>query len=254
MKPTPAQPTILITGATDGIGLALARHYHAAGARLVLIGRRPADQLDPQVFTAERYCRVDLIQPFAAQLVAEFLRRQAIEALDLLIQNAGVGSYGSAASQSAESIDLLLATNLAAPIALTHTLLPLLVRARGKLVLIGSVAAVLPVPEYAVYGVSKAALAGFARSLRIEQRGQIEVQVIHPGATKTNMHRKIGAPLDRIGWQRFPLPELVADQIVHAIERGPAVATLGGVNRLLRFAGRHAGGLVDWAAGRRKGV
>jgi hypothetical protein len=68
------------------------------------------------------------------------------------------------------------------------------------------------------------------------------------------MHAKIGAPLERIGWRRFPPPEQVAQQIVRAIDRRSAVATIGIGNQLLRFAGRYAGPLIDWAVARRQGA
>jgi short-subunit dehydrogenase len=233
-----ALPTVLITGATDGIGLALAGIYRSNAARLLTVGRRPPKDLDPAL-SANDYCRVDLAQPYAPALVGEFLRRRAVAQLDLLIHCAGVGSYGPAEAQTPAAIDALLDINLRAPIALTHALLPLLVAAHGRVVFIGSVAAALPVPDYAVYGATKAAIEGFARSLRVEQRGQVGVQVIHPGATRTAMHSKIGAPLERMGWRRFPPPERVAAQIVAAIEAGAPVATIGALNRLLRFVGRH---------------
>ena len=228
----------MITGATDGIGLALAGIYRTHAARLLTIGRRAARDLDPALVASD-YCRVDLAQPYAPALVAEFLHWRGIARLDLLIHCAGVGSYGPAAAQTPTAIDALLDTNLRAPIALTHALLPLLVAAKGHIVFIGSVVAALPAPDYAVYGATKAAIEGFARSLRIEQRGHVGVQVIHPGATRTAMHAKIGAPLERMGWQRFPPPARVAAQIAKAIDGGKPVATIGAVNRLLRFAGRH---------------
>ena len=246
------QRTIVITGATDGIGLALAQHYHTIGERLVLIGRRSLDVLDPHLFTPETYCRVDLAQPFAAPLIADWLGRRAIRRLDLLIHNAGIGAYSPPAAQTSDSVDALLDTNLRAPIALTHALLPLLVAAHGRVVFIGSVAAALPVPDYAVYGATKAALEGFARSLRVELRGQVGVQVVHPGATRTAMHTKIGVPLDQIGWQRFPSPDRVAGHIVRAIAGRKQVVTIGSGNRLLRFAGRQLGSVVDRVVVRRE--
>ncbi|HMP43190.1 MAG TPA: SDR family oxidoreductase, partial [Roseiflexaceae bacterium] len=199
---------ILITGATDGIGLALARIYQAAGARVVGVGRRPAAEFDAA--WRNDYCRVDLAQPYAAALLAAFLQRLGIDRLDLLIHCAGIGAYGPIEAQPPAAIDALIDINLRAPIALTHALLPLLATANGRVVFIGSVAAALPVPEYAVYGASKAALEGFARSLRIELRGQVGVQMIHPGATQTGMHAKAGVPPERIAWQRFAPPERVA--------------------------------------------
>lgn len=241
--------TILITGASDGIGLALTRRLRRNGARVLGVGRRSVTDIEPGL--RGDYCRVDLAQPFAAAVVAEFLRRRDVAVLDLLIHCAGIGSYGPVEAQVASEIDALLDTNLCAPIALTHALLPALARVSGRVVFIGSVAAALPVPDYAVYGATKAALESFARSLRVELRGQIGVQVIHPGATRTGMHAKAGAPLERLVWRHFPQPERVARQITRAIEGGTPVATIGFGNRLLRFAGRHLGGVVDrMASGR----
>ncbi|WP_129671428.1 SDR family oxidoreductase [Candidatus Chloroploca sp. Khr17] len=238
-----ARQQVLITGATDGIGLALAQIYLARGVRVIAVGRRPASAI-PAVLRSD-YCRVDLTQPFAATLVAALLRQRHVHTLDQLIHCAGVGSYGPLMVQTPAELDALLQTNLYAPIALTHALLPLLSAAQGRIVFIGSVAAGLPVPAYAVYGATKAALEGFARSLRVELAGHVMVQVIHPGATRTAMHRKVGAPLDQIGWQRFPPPERVARQLVRASERGTAVATLGAGNRLIRFAGIYLGKSVE---------
>jgi len=139
----------------------------------------------------------------------------------------------------------LVAVNLRAPIALTHALLPALWRARGTIAFIGSVAAALPVPEYAVYGATKAALAGFARSLRVELAGQVAVRVIHPGAIRTAMHAKSGMVVGAAAWRRYPPPERVAAQVVRAIEHGPATTALGPANRALRFAGRQGAGIID---------
>jgi short-subunit dehydrogenase len=241
--------TVLITGASDGIGLALARAYQARGVRVLAVGRRNHPALHAELHGD--YGRVDLAQPYAAALVAAWLRQRGVARLDLLIHCAGIGTYGPVAQQSPQAIDALLDVNLRAPIGLTHALLPLLLAARGQVVFIGSVAAALPAPDYAVYGATKAALEGFARSLRLEVRQRVRVQVIHPGATRTGMHAKAGMPLTRIGWQRFPPPEQVAQLIIRAVARGAPVATLGRSNRLLRWAGRHAGPLVDWLARRR---
>jgi short-subunit dehydrogenase len=245
-------PTILITGASDGIGRALAERYHAKGAHLILIGRRSPAMLDPALITAHHYCQLDLTSSGACAALSQFLADRSIAQIDLLILNAGIGSYGPIAEQSAGSIAALLDTNLIAPMELTHALLPYLPRPHGQVVLIGSVAANLPAPEYAVYAASKAALAGFARSLRIELAGQILVQIIHPGAVRTGMHAKIGMPLERIGWQRFPPPERIAAELMTAIASQQPVVTIGWGNRLLRWLSRTAGGVIDWAIEQRQ--
>lgn len=239
--------TVLITGATDGIGTALAQQYQARGARLILVGRRPRDTLDPALFTGETYCQVDLSRFDCAAVVHRFLHHHGIERLDLLIHNAGIGHYGPVEQQSPASIRELVSVNLRAPVALTHVLLPRLLHAHGTLVFISSVVAALPGPKYPVYAATKAALDGFARSLRIELRGQVAVQVIHPGATRTGMHAKSGAPLNHRR-QRYPTAEATAARIVRAIEQGRRSTRIGLGNRVLWFAGRQLEAVVDWLA------
>ena len=114
-----ATKTVLITGATGGLGLELARCY-APRARLVLVGRKPLAELNDALFTSQNYCRCDLSSPNCDEVVASFLEKANITKLDLLIHNAGVGYYGEVAAQSAESVDELLNVNTVAPIRLTH--------------------------------------------------------------------------------------------------------------------------------------
>jgi len=118
--------TVVITGATDGLGLALARGMAARGDRLILLGRRPLATLDDPLFSVATYCQIDLAAPDCADVLDRFLCERGITAVDLAIQNAGVGSYGPIADQSPECIEELLRVNLQAPLALTYTLLPAL--------------------------------------------------------------------------------------------------------------------------------
>ena len=204
---------VLITGATDGIGLALARLYAREGAELSLTGRRPGAEMDGDLFAAAAYCPADLTAPDAAMRIGCFLKREGRDQLDLAIFNAGIGWVGPIEQHDPDVIRRLVMVNLAAPIALAHLLLPML---RGRqLVLIGSVAASMPCPSHAVYAATKAALDGLARSLRVELTNQFEVRIIHPGATRTGMHRKAGADLPV---HRFPSATTVATQIKRSIE------------------------------------
>lgn len=243
---------VLITGATGGLGLALARHYQATGARLILVGRKPLATLDPALFTPATYCQSDLSQPYAATEIAEWLAQRNFQHLDLLIHNAGLGYYGALAAQSPASIETLLQVNLKTPLALTHKLIPQLIAAQGKVVFISSVAAALPVPEYAVYGATKAALDGLARNLRIELAGRVAVQVIHPGAIRTEMHTKSGAPARELPTERFPTATQVAAQTARAIASQRAEITLGASNQLVMFAGHWVGGLLETFTSRRR--
>lgn len=238
---------ILITGATDGIGLALARIYKGKGERPLLLGRRPWSELSQlaEEFAEADYCQADLAAPDAEVYVTQFLDEHAIDRLDVVVHNAGVGFYGRFAEQTPESINQLVDVNLVVPIALTHALLPWLPAGWGQMVFIGSVAADLPSPDYAVYTATKAALAGFVRSLQVEWRGRVTVQLIHPGATRTRMHEKMGISQETMAWDKFPPADEVAAGIVKAIESKRPFATIGAGNQLVGLAGRQFGAVMD---------
>lgn len=245
-------PKVLITGATDGIGLELARIYQGRGCPLALIGRRPLDRLDGGLFDENNYCQIDLAKPYSDDVITRFLDERGHDDLDILLHNAGVGYYGEVRDQPRANIDELIAVNVETPMALTHRLLPRLAGTRGKVVMIGSVAASVPCPDYAVYSATKAAIDGFARSLRAELRGTVGVQVIHPGATRTGMHAKIGLRREIVDWERFPPAANVAAAVVRAIDSGGATVTIGWGNRLLRFAGRFLAPPLDWIQRKRR--
>ena len=236
-----SKKTVLITGATDGIGRALAKIYRARGERLVMVGRRALSALNDALYSEDTYCRADLSQNDCANRVCEFLNAHKIDAIDLAIQNAGTGYFGSIAEQSAESIRDILAVNLMAPLRLTHTLIPYLKKTNGKLVLIGSITHAFPCPDYAVYAASKEALNALGRNLQIE--GDINVQIIHPGATRTGLHRKIG--MDNEKTKGFPPAERVAKKITQAIDGRRFVVTIGRRNAWARFLGRYCEGVIN---------
>ncbi len=244
--------TTLITGATSGIGYELAQQLMQRGDQLVLIGRRDPSELDTAFFTTDRYCQVDIAAVDATSIIGKFLQDHNITQLDYLIHNAGTGYFGDIATQSAESIIEVIDVNLIAPMRLTHALLPMIQAAHGKIVLISSVVASLPAPEYAVYAASKAALNEFGDNLRIELRGKAQVQVIHAGATQTEMHRKLGIPSERMDTSKFPSAESVAQKIIHAMNSNTTQKTIGIPNIIMRFAGKHLAGLIDFALKRSK--
>ena len=235
-----SKKTVLITGATDGIGRALAKIYQTRGDRLVLVGRRALDTLNDALYTKDTYCRADLSQDKCAERVCEFLNAQKIDTIDLAIQNAGTGYFGPIAEQSAESIRDITAVNLMAPLRLTHALIPYL-QANGKLVLIGSITHAFPCPDYAVYAASKEALNTLGRNLQIED--DINVQIIHPGATRTGLHQKVG--MDNEKTKGFPSAERVAQKITRAIDGRRFISTIGWRNAWARFLGRYCEGMVN---------
>ena len=237
---------ILITGATDGIGFALAQYYQAQGQSLILVGRRSLAELTDPVFQPEIYCQIDLSQEGRTKTLRNFCQAHQIEKLDLVVHNAGVGYYGPVAGQSSPDLETMIALNLIAPIELTYALAPLLQSAKGKVVFISSVVTALPSPKYATYTATKAALDGFARSLRVEWQDNIAIQVIHLGAIRTGMHAKMGLTLAQMNWDKFPSAEIIAPNIAQAISRNRAQVTIGLPNQLLRFSGIYGRSVIDW--------
>jgi short-subunit dehydrogenase len=234
---------VLITGATSGLGLELAKNFHAHGADLVLVGRKSLSEL-PELFNANNYCQADLASLEATVHVQDFMTEHHIHALDVVIHNAGIGYYGDVRDQSIDNIKALLEVNLHTPLAISHALLEPLKAAQGRLVFISSIAVDMPTPDYAVYSASKAALDGLARNLSVEFQGAFRVQVIHPGAIRTGMHHKSGLP-KHVDTRHFADPEHVAQEIVNVIYEDRFDVTIGRSNRILRFLGRHFGVLLE---------
>lgn len=240
--------TILITGATDGIGLALARSYAQPGAKLVLIGRRPLSTLTDPVFTPERYCQVDLADETCTAELSSWLHENNIRELDLVIHNAAIGFVGLPADQPIADLQDLIQINLWAPIALSNMLFPLVERVRGKIAFISSVATAFPSPNYATYTATKVALEGFVRSWQVElaaEESPVQLQIIRPGATRTNMHVKSGADPATLRSERFPSAENVAEKIVAALATQQRSTTIGATNRLIYHVAGASGGLLD---------
>ena len=246
--------TVLITGATDGIGLALARQYRQRNARLILVGRKPLAHVEPRLFSSENYCRADLADPDCAQQIVDWLVAHQVSALNLVIHNAAVGYIGPLDAQTAGNLHELIAVNLFAPVALTHALFAQVARGDGKYVYISSAVSSLPSPDYAAYTATKAALEGFIRNLRIElsaAHSEVKAQIIRPGATRTNFHAKSGGAEARWRTDRFASPDRVAGQLIRAIDSDRTTVTLGLPNRALHWAGIYLPELVEKTAAAR---
>jgi NAD(P)-dependent dehydrogenase (short-subunit alcohol dehydrogenase family) len=229
-----ARPTVLITGATSGIGLALANRM-SGEYRLVLCGRRPIDDCADDLPEGATYIQADLENPpGAVDAIETALRSHGIETLDRLIVNAGTGYYRAAEAESAAIIRGTLDVNLFAPVLLARRLAPLLEAVQGKLVLIGSVAhrGSANMPAYAA---SKAGLAGLARSLGSEWQGRIAVQIIHPGPTATGMHQKAGYDPGRLSRLFFSSEDMAAeiDRLIQTDRQTATVSTGARLRRLL---------------------
>ena len=219
----------LITGATDGVGLALARRCLASGQEVIMVGRKALAEVQEEMFTSRNYCQADLSRPDAVQRIVSFLDGQKTVRLRGVIHNAGLGWVGELAEQSAENVEILTEVNLVAPIRLTQALWD---RAE-RVVFISSIVADFPSPRYAVYAATKGALDALARSLRAEGGGP-HIQTLHLGAVRSGFHAKAGMKLADSVRDRFPSPEMAARWIAGKMEAGDFQSTMGLKNRMIR--------------------
>jgi short-subunit dehydrogenase len=204
----------LVTGASSGIGQALAVRLVASGARVFAAGR---NEKGLAALSGATPLVADLAEPSSPERLA----RQVLDAagrVDLLVNNAGSGGVGPLAEQSPAALDQLLTVNLRAPIQLTRAVLPgMLEQGGGGLVFVTSIAGRLGVREEAVYAAAKAGLDMFAESLRFEVAGSgIGVTVVVPGVVDTPFFDRRGRPYHRRRPRPLP-PARVADGSVGAI-------------------------------------
>lgn len=216
---------ILITGASSGIGLALARRY-ATRHRLLVTARKLSPELE-QLIDGQgqiEFVAIDLRDPqAAARRMNKAIAKLGWQYLDNAVLNAGMGNAGAPQGETPASIRDTLAVNLTSNLVLSRNLHPLLAAARGTLSFIGSTAH-RGAPGFATYAAAKAGLHGAARALREEWRGEVSVQIIHPGPTRTGMHAKAGhdpGPVSLL----FADADAMAAMIDSAIARRRSVVT-----------------------------
>jgi short-subunit dehydrogenase len=226
----PAQARVVLTGATGGIGRAAARALLSAGAALMLVGRSPARlaaltrELDPLAggVPAPRitWQALDLND---AQAPVELAEAAARWQANVLVNNAGVPSFGALASLGAAHFEQVLRTNLLAPMLLTHALLPSLLRQpQAQVIQVGSVLGALALPGYSVYSASKFGLRGFAQALRRELAGStVTVQYLGPRSTHTDFNDERVLAYNRATRTQMDPPERVAQALVEML-RGEA--------------------------------
>ncbi|SDM12396.1 Short-chain dehydrogenase [Modicisalibacter muralis] len=215
---------IWLTGATSGIGLALARRLLAEGHRVALSARR-------------REALAELAEGHDSALVAplDLTDRESVRdagrqidvafgGLDLVIHNAGTCEYLDARHFDVDLVERVFAANFHGALHVVDAALPLLRKARDNdgsrplLAAVSSASAYLPLPRAEAYGASKAALSHFLESLRLDLAGErIDVSVIHPGFVKTPLTER----------NDFPMPMRVgADVAAEAILKGLEKRTL----------------------------
>ncbi|MGQ4387396.1 SDR family oxidoreductase [Streptomyces sp. SAS_270] len=167
---------VVVTGGTRGIGAGIARAFAKAGARVVVCARHaPEAPLDGVEFTP-----ADLRDPIAVHDLFAALPR-----LDVLVNNVGGTPYRLLAQTDAERHARVIELNLLAPLTASLAAYDLLRRARGSIVMIGSVSGTRPSPGSAAYGAAKAGLDNLARSMAVEWAPDVRVNTLVVGMVRT---------------------------------------------------------------------
>ncbi len=220
--------TALVTGATGGIGAAIARALHARGARVLLSGRRAEvlDELRASLGDRAEALPADLAERDGPARLAE-----AAGAVDVLVANAALPASGRLEEFEPEEIDRALDVNLRAPVQLARAVLPgMLERGRGHLVFVSSLSGKAASPRSGIYSATKFGLRGFAAGVRedVEPLG-IGVTVVFPGfVSDAGLFAEADVKLPP--WVGTRTPEQVAAGVVRGIEDERAevdVAPLG---------------------------
>lgn len=186
----------LITGASAGIGMEFARQLAGRATALVLVARREdrlmqlRDELTKRDANLAIVVRAtDLSQAGEIQSLIDWLNEQQI-AIDFLINNAGLGDYGSFATSDQNRVREIVAVNMAAVTQLTHALLPQMIeRRRGGILNVSSSAGFLPIPGMALYAATKAYVTSFTEALRLELRDSgVHATALCPGPVATEFN------------------------------------------------------------------
>jgi short-subunit dehydrogenase len=217
------QGVALVTGATTGIGAAIAERMAREGMDLVLVARdgarlaAAAKRLRADHGVEVLAIALDLSRQQASVRLAERLKDERIE-VEVLVNNAGAALVGPVAATDPARMRALVDLNAGAVAELSSLLLPgMLARGHGAIVNVASTAAYAPAPYNAAYGASKAFVLSFTRAMWAETNGTgVRVVAVSPGATETPMNPR-PAPGKR-------QPEDVAETVIKALRgRGPAV-------------------------------
>lgn len=232
--------TVLVTGASSGIGLELARCFAADHSNLVLVARnvvaleqlaaelRGRHQINVEVFGA------DLAQPDSPQCIFDHLQGRGV-AVDVLVNNAGFGLHGSFSQLPlTHQLEIIRVNNLAV-VALTGLFLPGMIRRqRGGILNVGSVAGFLPGPGMAIYYASKAFVQSFSEALHEELRGTgVHLTNLCPGPTESNFS-KVARRYQTRDLQAAKMSAGVVAQAGHdAFRKDRCICVPGAANRVL---------------------
>jgi short-subunit dehydrogenase len=238
--------TALVTGASSGIGLELARLFAADGTDLVLVGRNRAalqdvaEELQSVHPISVRYEARDLSEPGSARHLWNDLADAGL-IIDVLVNNAGSGIYGNLEDTDADALERVLQVNVVALTSLTRLALPgMKARGWGRILNVASVVGYQPAgPRMAGYFASKAYVLSFSKAIARELSGTgVSVTALCPGLTDSSFEARSGAGRTFLYKLLPKMPAAAVAQAGYAgLKRGATVVLPGALTKLLAFAG-----------------
>jgi hypothetical protein len=218
--------TVVLTGASRGIGKALAFELAKAGCGLLLTALEEnelsavSQEIRRRVLVTVEAMPTDLSVPGDRKKLIDWIFSRK-NPPDILINNAGIGYFGRFEGADPTRVERTITINVSALTHLTHDLIPILkTRPRSKIVNVSSASSRLPYPGLAIYGATKAFVSSLSQSLAAELEGtSINVLCFHPGFTLTPFMESAGMDMSRVKKILIHSPEEVAVQIVRAIRK-----------------------------------
>jgi uncharacterized protein len=239
--------TALITGASSGIGAAMAGELASRGYSIALAARREerlrslATDLSDEHGVSAEVIAADLGDPAGREHLAEELRTRG-RSVEVLVNNAGFGHQADFATSPRERMVEMVRVNVEAVVDLTSRFLgPMVERGRGSVINIASLGAFQPLPGSAVYGASKAFVLSFSEAIRTELRGS-GVSAVCPGPVRTEFTDAAGIPgvEDRTPGVVWMSAEDIARHAVDGAAHDKRVVVPGVLNRAGALAGQHS--------------
>lgn len=226
-----AGKTVLLTGATGGIGAEIARKLSGEGARLVLTGRSvdKLRALQSQLAAETLLYPCDLTSPADQQALLGFCVEQG--GIDILINNAGISQFSLVHSQQ---FDDLITINLLVPMQLCQLFLPLLRQHKGQIINVGSAFGSIGHPGFTGYCASKFGLRGFTEALQRElAESDVQVKYFAPRATETSINSSDVVQLNQQLGNNMDSPVWVAEQLIEQLKSNQRRRFLGWPERFL---------------------
>src|ERR1700692_4579976 len=242
----------VITGASSGLGAIFAEQLAQRGLSLVLTGRDPGrlEAVSKRIGQTAPDVAVELVVGDLGTDagVEDLIARLDGRVIDVLVNNAGFGTYGPFAEIEASREHELVAVNIDAVVRLTHAVLPgMLERGRGGILNVASTIAFQPGTYQATYGASKAFVLSLSQALWAETRGSgVTVTALCPGPTRTGFVDALGSDVSHTAiYRRLAAPEPVVAAGLRALDRGRAVVVPGWRYRVMASGGRLAPGWLS---------